>query len=58
MLFNCEESLTEEILAHSFANNQLINTAPMKIPAPMKEGTCIYGILLTSVIHLLVSLCF
>lgn len=53
---NGEESLKEEILVQSFENNQPINTAPMKITAPPKEG--MNGILLTSVIPLLVPPCF
>lgn len=53
---NGEERFKEEIVAQSLEKNQPINTAPMKITAPTKEG--MNGILLTSVIPLLVPLCF
>ncbi|XP_052706711.1 uncharacterized protein LOC128182140 [Crassostrea angulata] len=39
---NGKESLTEEIVTHSFENNQLINTVPTKIPAPLKEESVIH----------------
>lgn len=39
-------SVTEEILAQSFENDQRISTAPMEIHAPLKEG--MYGIFMTS----------
>lgn len=59
---NGKESLTEEILAQSFENNQLINTAPMKNSVPFKEG--MYGIFDLYIFdiyiyhQLLVPLCF
>lgn len=39
---NGEESLQREILAQSFENKQLDNTASMKITASMKEGIMKY----------------
>lgn len=53
---NGDECLQKEILAQSFKNKQLINTASTKISASMKEG--MYGKCFTLVFPLLVQCTF